>query len=377
MRYHGACRSLADFEANKILHKGSDPLDEMRLVVPAIILFAAAFVQGLTGFGFGIIAMSLLPLAMPFRHATLLVAVLGLVLNVVTFLRCRSDYEWRRGWQLIAGAALGCPLGVYLVQTLDEPLMIRLLGALIIAFSLRELVFSRGLDRAFSPWSALPLGGLSGLFGAAFNIGGPPAIAYVYSQSWSQRQMIALLQVMFLEIGILRVGLTAMTGHVDKPVLIHSALLLLPLIVAVFLGHWVLERLTPGRMKRPVWIFLLVMGVKYLIAPPGGVPAAPPVVAPARPAHETSFFAATGVRNDRNANAAPSHYSAAPVPFAEDGSEGEELAWSSAAPPPSTVVGVVETVGSTGSGGNLASGSRSSRYRSSSSVSSTSRRKSK
>jgi len=243
-------------------------LDEMRLVIPAIILFAAAFVQGLTGFGFGIIAMSLLPLTMPFRQATLLVAVLGLVLNVVTFLKCRSDYEWRRGWQLIAGAALGCPLGVYLIHALDEQLMIRLLGALIVAFSLRELFFNKNLERGLSPWAAIPLGGLSGLFGAAFNIGGPPAIAFVYSQGWSQRQMIALLQVMFLEIGILRVGLTAATGEVDQRLLIHCALLLTPLIAAVVLGHWVLERLTPGRMKRPVWIFLLAMGLKYLIAPP-------------------------------------------------------------------------------------------------------------
>lgn len=239
----------------------------MPLVVPLIILSAAAFVQGLTGFGFGMVAMALLPLVMGFRQATLLVAVLGLAINVVTFLRCRAGYDWRLGWQLILGAGLGCPLGVYLVHTLDERLMIRCLGGLIIAFSLRELMPGAQLERGLPRWAALPLGGLSGLFGAAFNIGGPPAIAFVYSQAWQHSQMIAVLQVLFLEIGVLRVGLTATTGAVDRHLLTHAGLLLIPMVGAVMLGHKLLESFTPGRLKRPVWICLLGMGIKYLVAP--------------------------------------------------------------------------------------------------------------
>jgi uncharacterized membrane protein YfcA len=232
-----------------------------------VILFAAAFVQGLTGFGFGLIAMAFLPLVLKFSETTLLVAVLGLALNVITFWQYRKEYDWRQGWQLILGAALGCPLGTYLLTTLDERLMIRLLGGLITVFSLRELFFVGNLERGLPNWAALPLGALSGLFGSAFNIGGPPAIVYVYSQPWSHSARLALLQVMFLEIGVLRLGLTAAVGPMNRDTLASAAWLFIPLIAAVLFGHWVLSRITPGRLKRPVWIFLLVMGVKYVISP--------------------------------------------------------------------------------------------------------------
>lgn len=233
-------------------------------VSTGLILVAASFLQGLTGFGFGIVAMALLPLTIGFRDATLLVALLGLLNNLVSLFHCRSDVDRRAGWQLAVGVAVGCPIGVYLVQSLDEGWLLRALGGLIVVFSLRELFFVGVVGRPWPTWSGYPAGALAGLFGAAFNIGGPPAVAYVYSQDWPARRRLALLQVLFCEIGLLRLALTAASGGLGRQAWAGAAVWALPSCLAVLAGHRALDRLPAGSLKRPVFWFLLAMGVKYV-----------------------------------------------------------------------------------------------------------------
>lgn len=240
-------------------------MDWTTLAAVAAILFAASFVQGLTGFGFGLVAMALMPLALDFRHATLLVAILGLFPNLQMLVRCRGQWSWEHSWTLLLSTGLACPVGVYFVHTLDEHLLIRLLGALIVAFSLRELMWHRAAEHPLPKWTAWPLGALAGLFGSAFNIGGPPLIAYVYSQHWESAVKLAVLQIVFLEIGVLRVILTASTGAIDAPLIWLALPMLVPMAIAVTLGQRLLQRLTTGRLRRPVFWFLLAMGVKYIV----------------------------------------------------------------------------------------------------------------
>jgi uncharacterized membrane protein YfcA len=85
------------------------------MIFSVFVICLAGFAQGLTGFGFGLVAISLLPLMMNLKEATALTALLNLVVCSMTFYSLRRHYHWRRGWGLIVGASLGVPLGVYML----------------------------------------------------------------------------------------------------------------------------------------------------------------------------------------------------------------------------------------------------------------------
>lgn len=235
-----------------------------QLLVVGIICLAA-FIQGLTGFGYGMAAMALLPLLMDFREATLLVAVLGLAVNVFTFVGYRTEYRWHEGRSLIFGAVLGAPIGVALVHWVDASIMIRALGGLICVFTFNELIVSRHSKWKIPESWGFPLGCLAGLFGSAFNIGGPPAVMYAYSQPWSKQQVVACLQVLFLVIGTLRVVLSAAAGRLETHHLGLAFAVMLPMFACIWAGRQLLERIPQGRLRMVVYVGLFAMGVKYVI----------------------------------------------------------------------------------------------------------------
>lgn len=239
-------------------------MDGPWLLIIAVFCFAA-FLQGVTGFGYGMASMALLPLLMDFRQAALLVCVLGLSVNLFTLMMCRIEYDWRRGRALIVGAAIGVPLGVAMIQWVDAQILSRCLGGLICVFTLNELLMARHGWKLTPPWSAWPLGFLAGFFGAAFNIGGPPAIMYAYSQDWTKHQIVAVLQVLFLVIGGLRVALTAGAGLLDMQDLTLPLLTLLPMFGCIWIGRKFLDRVPQKGLRIFVFSGLLAMGVKYLL----------------------------------------------------------------------------------------------------------------
>src|SRR6476661_3414671 len=128
----------------------------------ALVVCLAGFAQGLSGFGFGLIAMPLLPLFMNLQDAVALTVPLNLVVCITTFYSIRHHYSWRKGLGLVIGTCLGVPIGVFALRYLPQAVLLRTLGAVLIAFSLHELVFSRAKTVALSPRLGLPCGILSG-----------------------------------------------------------------------------------------------------------------------------------------------------------------------------------------------------------------------
>src|SRR5690606_39976003 len=70
------------------------------------------------------------------------------------------------------------------------------------------------LFRSLPPWLGFPIGVSSGVLGGAFNMGGPPCVAYLYSRPWPKEEVVALLQVVFIISSALRLALFGMHGIV-------------------------------------------------------------------------------------------------------------------------------------------------------------------
>ena len=239
----------------------------MSLPLLVAIVTVAAFAQGLTGFGFGLVAMALLPLFMDFKDAVALVAVLNLLVCLATFLSTRRHLVWRRAAPLAAASFLGVPLGVWALIRWDARWLLAVLGAWMIAFAISELLLARWWRPRFPEWSGWPVGLVSGALGGAFNAGGPPVIAYVYSQPWSKEETVAALQVIFGASAVARVALMGGTGLVPADLVTICAVAALPVLGGIALGASLLRRVPQAALKVVAAAFFLVMGAKYLLAP--------------------------------------------------------------------------------------------------------------
>jgi uncharacterized protein len=227
-------------------------------------LACAGFVQGLSGFGFGLVSMSLLPLFMGIKQAAVISTAFSLLATILTFVRHYRAYEWRQGAGFLASVCIGLPVGVYFLEKGSESLLIRALGGLMLAYAAREFFFPTPA-KTFPPWLTVPLGLFSGAMSGAFNLGGVPSAAYAYAQPWSRGQIMAFLQVMITLTCALRMLFYHKAGLVGDIAWAPALALTVPVVAAIWLGHLALKHIPLRPMRQGIFVFLAVSGAYYLL----------------------------------------------------------------------------------------------------------------
>jgi uncharacterized membrane protein YfcA len=241
--------------------------EHMTVALVIVVICLAGFTQGLSGFGFGLVAMPLLLLLMNLREAAALTVLLNLLVCGMTFFSIRNHYSLRQGLGLVVGTCLGVPLGVYALVRLNDVLLLRVLGAAMVLMCAHEFILARAHSIHMSPRLGLPFGLLSGSLSGAFGMGGPPAVAFTYSQPWSKEQIVALLQVVFGLSAVLRLVLLGSAGLLASPLLLTGLWSVLPLTVAILLGQKCFSRIPQPVLRNATFAFLGAMGMKYLLFP--------------------------------------------------------------------------------------------------------------
>lgn len=150
-------------------------MDGIAVELPIFLLatFAGAFVAGLSGFAFGLVAASLwLYVLTPVQSASLIVGF-GLLVQSYSVWKLRAALDWHRLWPFVIGAMLGVPVGVWLL-TATDPRSLRLaVGVVLIAYSLYALLRPQlKLAAAVPPAADAAVGFANGLLGGLTGLAG-------------------------------------------------------------------------------------------------------------------------------------------------------------------------------------------------------------
>jgi uncharacterized membrane protein YfcA len=150
-------------------------MDGIAVELPIFLLatFAGAFVAGLSGFAFGLVAASLwLYVLTPVQSASLIVGF-GLLVQSYSVWKLRAALDWHRLWPSVIGAMLGVPVGVWLL-TATDPRSLRLaVGVVLIAYSLYALFRPQlKLAAAVPPAADAAVGFANGLLGGLTGLAG-------------------------------------------------------------------------------------------------------------------------------------------------------------------------------------------------------------
>ena len=150
-------------------------MDGIAVELPIFLLatFAGAFVAGLSGFAFGLVAASLwLYVLTPVQSASLIVGF-GLLVQSYSVWKLRAALDWHRLWPFVIGAMLGVPVGVWLL-TATDPRSLRLaVGVVLIAYSLYALFRPQlKLAAAVTPAADAAVGFANGLLGGLTGLAG-------------------------------------------------------------------------------------------------------------------------------------------------------------------------------------------------------------
>ena len=230
-----------------------------------LILLVAGFIQGLTGFGFGMVAMSLTPLLVDVKFASILIALLSTVNNFLVLWSVRRSVNLRNVLFIFLGGVMGIPIGVYLLKTLDAALIKRILGTVLVVFSGYSLA-RRGEPkfRIGEIW-AVPMGICSGVLNGIINMGGPPVIIYTYHKGWDKRVVKATMVFYFCVLSTYKISLFVAARMISGEILKLSLILIPIMFLGTGLGFPIFERINREGMRRITFILLLVLGVILIL----------------------------------------------------------------------------------------------------------------
>ncbi len=237
---------------------------DQTIILVAVILFAAAYLQSATGFGLALVLMALCPLIIPVTDAIAYTSIVSLVVNLSIIFANRSGLSFRHALPLCIGICLGIPIGYFALKELDGKLIIRLLGIALILISVADFLQHRIAAWKIPEKSGSLFGLAGGILAGAFNVGGPPIVVYVYSRNWTKVETVAILQSAFISGGITRNLLMAGTGEFTADLLLLTAWTAPTAIIAVWLGKLTLDRVPQLLLRRIVFALIFLIGLSYL-----------------------------------------------------------------------------------------------------------------
>jgi len=196
----------------------------------ALILSVASCVQGILGFGFGMISMSFAVLLFPIQEAVPLVTGYAVLVNAYLAYRLKESILIGGLWPILLGGLIGVPIGVAFLQHVREGALLLGLGSVMIT----HIVWSARVadPSSLDPgrgWAAFA-GLCSGAFGASLGTAGPPVVMYGSAKPWNKDQLRGTLQAFFLISCCVQLGLYGATG------LLTEKLLKLNLVLAPFVA---------------------------------------------------------------------------------------------------------------------------------------------
>jgi uncharacterized membrane protein YfcA len=231
----------------------------------AAITLAASFISGLSGFGFGLVAMAILPLLIGIKLANAFVSFCGLAIFASLTIPLRKHIAWRALLPLLAGTAGGVPIGVYGLVNLPEGLLLKILAGFILSYILFSLLTQNNthfhMDRR---WGYLA-GFLGGIISGALSAGGPPVIMYCDSLNLGKKGFKATMQVYFVLLILYKIPLFYLSGLLTHE-LWRTLLYYSPLVAAGTAGGVLLfGRLSELWFRRIVLILLSAFAVLMFV----------------------------------------------------------------------------------------------------------------
>ncbi len=228
-----------------------------------IAVFVAALLQSLSGFGFALIVMPLATLVLGVQTAAPLVALAGLTLYTINLVRYRQAINPGELLRLCAASVVGIPVGIWLLYSVDEVIVMRILGLILVAYAAYAFLQPR-TPRSLSQRWGYPAGFLAGCLGAAYNTPGPPVVMYGSGRQWPKDQFRAVLQALFFVNATLVVASHAIAQRLTIDVLTLYLYALPALTLGIVLGARVDQRMNPETFRLLLSVMILIMGLVLL-----------------------------------------------------------------------------------------------------------------
>jgi uncharacterized membrane protein YfcA len=241
------------------------PAPELIVLVAGAV--AAGFVQGLSGFGFSLVAMSFWAWAIDPRIAAVTAVFGALTGQVVAAVTVRRGFHLARLLPFIAGGLVGIPLGVLLLPRLDATIFRAFIGTML-ALWCPAMLFAGRIPRITVGGRAADaaIGACGGVMGALGGATGAIPTLWCTLRGFDKDTQRAVIQNFNLAtLAVTMAGYLA-SGLVTREMLMPFAIVAPAMLVPVLLGARLYIGISEATFRRIVLGLLTASGIALLVS---------------------------------------------------------------------------------------------------------------
>lgn len=234
------------------------------MILISLILFAAAFVQSASGFGYAITAMTVLPLFLPLTDSMMVTIICSFFMILYLFLKYRKHVNYKIAFLPFVFSLAGAYVGLVLLVGSPNELALKILGGFLIVLSVYFFIFAQRIKLPNNRVSASVAGLVSGLVGGFFNMGGPPVVLFYSVAAKDKKEYIGTLQFLFLCMSILKFSFFTATLGISEHVLTIIPFGVASSAVGMVLGMMAFDKMPDKIINKVVYVIMALSGIWYL-----------------------------------------------------------------------------------------------------------------
>jgi uncharacterized membrane protein YfcA len=242
-----------------------DDLGALQVILYLAATFLAAFVAGLAGFAFGIVAAAIwLHFLTPIQTAAL-IAGFGLIVQGWAVWKLRRALHLGRLAPFLVGGALGVPVGIEILRWTSASTLRVAVGALLVLFSVHSLARPKlGSAQGAGKVADGAIGAINGAVGGATGLAGIVATVWCTRRGWPPAEQRAVFQPVGVSVFVMTVLWLGGAGIVAADTLYLFVIGLPALALGTWLGLRLFGRLEEAAFRRVVLLLLLISGAGLL-----------------------------------------------------------------------------------------------------------------
>lgn len=236
----------------------------MEYFAAALVFFFAALLQGISGFGSGLLAVPILALWFPISVLTPALSVINIIVGGWIYWKNREaaqPSQWK--WLILSGVIASLISGSLLLAV-NEQFIKLILGFVILAVALL-LASGKQLPTAEHAPGHIAVGTGSGLLNGLMTLGGPPIVLFLANARVPKQQFRATLSLFFCCIAIANVANFSRQSIYAEPHL-YLILTLLPCaLIGASVGHRLQHHVSEKRFRQFTLILMTLSGLSVVI----------------------------------------------------------------------------------------------------------------
>lgn len=222
-------------------------------------------VNGLTGFGTGLTALTFWLYVVPPVVASPMVVICSVVGQLQTLPKIWHAISWKRVMPFIIGGLLGVPVGTWLLPSVPVQIFKIFIGVFLICFCSFMLASGKTFKISFGGRTADGIIGIiGGVLGGIAGLSGAPTTIWASIRGWGKDEKRSIFQAFNLTI-LAAAFVSQWAGGLITAQVGRMTLLALPgTLIGVWLGRRLYEKLDVKGFDRVVYIVLLFSGVTMI-----------------------------------------------------------------------------------------------------------------